>query len=86
MPTDSIGSIAGLVSVVEPKINAATVRRVVEQAGGGRAKQRRLAAELAADPSALSTGRSPASKAAEDLLLALRRLLPGLAQEVGALG
>jgi hypothetical protein len=70
--TDPVGTIVTLVAAVGPAIEAGTLRRVVEQASGGRAKRRRLAAELAGDPSVLSTGRSPASKAAGDLLLALR--------------
>ena len=70
--TDPVGTIVALVAAVDPAIEAGALRRVVEQVGGGRAKRRRLAAELAADPSVLSTGRSPASKAAGDLLLALR--------------
>ena len=70
--TDPVGTIMALVAAVDPAIEAGTLRRVIEQAGGGRAKRRRLAAELAADPSVLSTGRSPASKASGDLLLALR--------------
>ena len=69
---DPVGTIVALVAAVDPAIEAGTLRRVVEQAGGGRAKRRRLAAELADDASVLSTGRSPASKAAGDLLLALR--------------
>jgi hypothetical protein len=70
--TDPVGTIVALVAAVDPEIEAGTLQRVVEQVGGGRAKRRRLAAELAADPSVLSSGRSPASKAAGDLLLALR--------------
>jgi hypothetical protein len=70
--TDPAGTIVALVAAIDPAIEAGTLQRVVEQVGGGRAKRRRLAAELAADPSVLSTGRSPASKAAGDLLLALR--------------
>ena len=70
--SDPVGTIVALVAAIDPAIGTATLQRVVEQAGGGRAKRRRLAAELAADPSVLSTGRSPASKAAGDLLLALR--------------
>jgi hypothetical protein len=70
--TDPVGTIVALVAAVGPAIEAVALQRVVEQASGGRAKRRRLAAELAADPSVLSTGRSPASKGAGDLLLALR--------------
>jgi hypothetical protein len=70
--TDPVGTIVALVTAVDPAIEAGTLQRVVEQVGGGRAKRRRLAAELVADSSVLSTGRSPASKAAGDLLLALR--------------
>ncbi|MGH3278757.1 MAG: hypothetical protein ACRDNW_06430 [Trebonia sp.] len=70
--TDPVGTIVALVAAVDPAIGAGALRQVVEQVGGGRAKRRRLAAELAADPSVLSTGLSPAGKAAGDLLLALR--------------
>jgi hypothetical protein len=70
--TDPVRMIVALVAAISPVVEAGTLRRVVEQASGGRAKRRRLAAELAGDPSVLSTGRSPASKAAGDLLLALR--------------
>ena len=70
--TDPVGTIVALVAAVGPATETTALRRVVEQVSGGRAKRRRLAAELAADPSVLSTGLSPASKAAGDLLLALR--------------
>lgn len=47
------------------------IREAVTAAGGGRAKQRRLAQALTARPGILSDGRSPAPRAAGDLLIAL---------------
>ena len=69
---DPVGTVVSLVSAADPALGHDLVRRVVEQVGGGRAKRRRLAAELAGNPSVLTTGRSPASKVAGDLMLALR--------------
>jgi hypothetical protein len=69
---DPVGAAVSVVAAAGPALAGETVRRVVERAGGGRAKSRRLAAALAADPSVLVTGRSPAPKAVGDLLLALR--------------
>ncbi len=69
---DPVGTIVGLVTAAGPGLDEATVRRIAERAGGGRAKRRRLAAALAGNPSVLTTGRSPAPRAVGDLLLALR--------------
>src|SRR4051812_49116363 len=69
---DPIGAVVDLITKTDPVVDVETVRQIVEQVGGGRAKRRRLATALAADPSVLTTGRSPASKAVGDLLLALR--------------
>jgi hypothetical protein len=69
---DPIGAVVDLISKKDPVLDLETVRQIVEQVCGGRAKRRRLATALAADPSVLTTGRSPASKAVGDLLLALR--------------
>jgi len=70
--TDPVGTVVTLVTAADPALGQDAVRGIVEQAGGGRAKRRRLAVELAGDPSVLATGRSPASKAVGDLMLALR--------------
>jgi hypothetical protein len=70
--TDPVGTVVYLVAAADPALGHDLVRRVVEQVGGGRSKRRRLAAELAGNPSVLTTGRSPASKVAGDLMLALR--------------
>ncbi len=70
--TDPVGTVVSLVAAADPALGHDLVRRIVEQVGGGRSKRRRLAAELAGNPSVLITGRSPASKVAGDLMLALR--------------
>lgn len=69
---DPVGVVAGLVTAADPGLDEETARRAAERAAGGRAKRRRLAAALAADPSVLVTGLSPAPRAVGDLLLALR--------------
>jgi hypothetical protein len=69
---DPVGAAVSVVAAAGPALAEETIRRVVERACGGRAKSRRLAAALAANPSVLVTGRSPAPKAVGDLLLALR--------------
>ena len=69
---DPIGTVVGLVRVADSTLGPGTVRRIVEQVGGGRAKRRRLATALAGDPQVLTTGRSPAPKVVGELLLALR--------------
>jgi len=69
---DPVGTVVSLVAAADPALGHDLVRRIVEQVGGGRSKRRRLAAELAGNPSVLTTGRSPASKVAGDLMIALR--------------
>jgi hypothetical protein len=69
---DPVGTVVSLVTAADPALGRDLVRRIVGQVGGGRSKRRRLAAELAGNPSVLTTGRSPASKVAGDLMLALR--------------
>jgi hypothetical protein len=69
---DPVGTVVSLVTAADPVLERDLVRRIVEQVGGGRSKRRRLAVELAGNPSVLTTGRSPASKAAGDLMIALR--------------
>ena len=58
---DPVGTVVCLVTAADPALGHDLVRRIVEQVGGGRSKRRRLAAELAGDPSVLTTGQSPAS-------------------------
>ena len=58
---DPVGVVVGLVTAADPALGEQTARRAAEQAAGGRAKRRRLAAALARDPSVLVTGRSPAA-------------------------
>ncbi len=69
---DPIGTVVAVVTAVDATLDQDTVRQVVEQSSGGRAKRRRLAAALAGDTSVLTSGRSPAPTAVGDLLLALR--------------
>jgi hypothetical protein len=69
---DPVGVVAVAVGNVDPGMSAATVRRVIEQVGGGRAKRRRLAAAITENPTVLTTGRSPAPSVVGELLLALR--------------
>jgi len=69
---DPITAVTQLVATVDPALDYEQIRRIVERVGGGRAKRRRLAKELADNRSVLLTGRSPASKAVGELLLALR--------------
>ena len=78
---DPVAAVAAAVTAVDQAVDQDTVRAAVERAGGGRARRRRLAAALAADPSLLTSGRSPAPTVVGDLLLALRaagatRILP----------
>jgi len=63
---DPVGTVVSLVTAADPALGHDLVRRVIEQVGGGRSKRRRLAAELAGDPSVLTTGQSPASKVTGD--------------------
>jgi integrase len=69
--TDPVAAVVAVVTTVDPAVDRDTVRAAVEQAGG-RARRRRLAVALAADPSLLTSGRSPAPTVVGDLLLALR--------------
>ncbi len=69
---DPIGAVVAVVTAVDPALDPDTVRRVVEEVGGGRARRRRLAAALAGDASVLTSGRSPAPMAVGNLLIALR--------------
>ena len=86
---DPVGTVTAAVAVVDPGADTAAVRRIVEQVGGGRAKRRRLAMAVSADPSVLRTGRSPAprvvgrsavgvagSRGSRDRIAALRPLSP----------
>jgi hypothetical protein len=70
--TDPVGTVICLVTAADPALGHDLVRRIVGQVGGGRSKRRRLAVELAGNPAVLTTGRSPASKVAGELMLALR--------------
>lgn len=69
---DPIGTVVAVVTAVDPTLGRDTVRQIVEQVGGGRAKRRRLATTLAGDASVLSSGRSPAPRVVGDLLIGLR--------------
>jgi len=69
---DPLAAAAAVVEAADPSLDGATVRQVLEEVAGGRAKRRRLALALAADASVLTTGRSPAPRVVGDLLLALR--------------
>jgi hypothetical protein len=70
--TDPVAAVVAVVTAVDQAVDQDTVRAAVERAGGGRARRRRLAAALTADPSLLTSGRSPAPTVVGDLLLALR--------------
>ncbi|MET9089668.1 site-specific integrase [Streptomyces sp. NPDC004237] len=70
--SDPIGLIVDLVATVERELDPDQIRTVVTSVAGGRAKSRRLAAHLAEHSSVLTEGRSPAPRAAGDLLIALR--------------
>ena len=69
--TDPVAAVVAVVTTVDPAVDRDTVRAAVGQAGGP-ARRRRLAVALAADPSLLTSGRSPAPTVVGDLLLALR--------------
>jgi hypothetical protein len=70
---DPVGVIVDLVAGVELALDRAAMTAVVTRVAGGRARQHRLARCLAGRPSVLADGRSPASEAAGELLIALRR-------------
>lgn len=69
---DPVGTITAAINAVDASLDQATLREIVEQVGGGRAKRRRLACALGVDPLVLTTGRSPAPRVVGELLLALR--------------
>ncbi|MER6363817.1 hypothetical protein [Kitasatospora sp. NPDC001527] len=71
--TDPVGLITDLITRVEKNLDPAAVRAVVLGVVGGRAKSRRLAEALEAQPEVLTDGRSPALRAIGDLLIALRK-------------
>jgi hypothetical protein len=68
---DPAAAVVAVVTAAVPGAAPDVIRTAVEDSGG-RARRRRLAAALAADPSVLTTGRSPAPAVVADLLLALR--------------
>jgi integrase len=68
---DPAGAVVAAVTATVPGLDPGMIRAAVEDSGG-RARRRRLAAALAADPSVLTSGRSPAPPVVGDLLLALR--------------
>jgi hypothetical protein len=70
---DPVGVIADLVASVELALDRTAITAVVTRVAGGRARQRRLARCLAGRPSVLASGRSPASEAAGELLIALHQ-------------
>jgi hypothetical protein len=69
---DPAGVITGMVAEVERTLGRAAIADTVAGVAGGRAKRRRLAQALLDRPALLADGRSPAPRAAGDLLLALR--------------
>jgi hypothetical protein len=70
--SDPVDTIVTLVSAADPDLAPELTRRIIEDVGGGRVKLRRLATALADNSLVLTTGRSPAPRAAGELLLALR--------------
>jgi hypothetical protein len=70
---DPIGVIVDLITHVETGLGRGEVEVVVVSVAGGRAKRRKLAQALAQRPAVLADGRSPAPRAAGDLLIALVR-------------
>ena len=70
---DPVGVIVAMISRVEPSLELAVIEQAVISVAGGRAKRRKLAQALARRPAVLADGRSPAPRAAGDLLVALRK-------------
>lgn len=70
---DPIGVVVRLVTRIEPQLGRAVIEEAVTSVAGGRAKRRKLAQVLQHRPSVLTDGRSPAPRAAGDLLIALRK-------------
>jgi hypothetical protein len=75
---DPVGVIVAMVGGVEPALELAVIEDVVISVAGGRAKRRKLAQALAGRPAILTDGRSPAPRAAGDLLVALRKAGAGI--------
>jgi hypothetical protein len=71
--TDPTGVIVGLITHVETGLGHSEVEVIVVSVAGGRAKRRKLAQALTQRPQILTNGRSPAPRAAGDLLIALVR-------------
>lgn len=69
---DPVGVIVRLVAEADPAMSADDIRSEVTRVAGGRAKRRRLARAICDEPSLLVTGGPPVSRAAGELLLALR--------------
>ena len=69
---DPVGVIVELLTAAEPALDRAAVERAVHGVAGGRAKRRRLAQALLANPALLGDGRSPAPRVVGDLLIAMR--------------
>lgn len=70
--TDPVEQITILVCTADPGMDREAARTAIAIAAGGKARRSRLAAQLAARPGILTDGRPPASRAAGELLLALR--------------
>jgi hypothetical protein len=68
-----VGVIVAMISGIEPSLEASVIEQAVVSVAGGRAKRRRLARALARRLAVLTDGRSPAPRAAGDLLVALRK-------------
>jgi hypothetical protein len=69
---DPVGAIVAVIAGVEQALDRAAIEVVVTSVAGGRAKRRMLARALTDRPAILTDGRSPAPRAAGDLLIALR--------------
>jgi hypothetical protein len=73
MLADPVGVIVAMIRGVEPSLELKVIEDAVISVAGGRAKRRKLAQALARRPAVLADGRSPAPRAAGDLLVALRK-------------
>ena len=69
---DPVGVIVRLVAEADPAMSMEDIRSEVARVAGGRAKRRRLAQAIHDEPSLLTTGGPPVSRAAGELLLGLR--------------
>lgn len=72
---DPVSVIVAMITGIEPALELAVIEEAVTSVAGGRAKRRKLAQALARRPAILTDGRSPAPRAAGDLLVALRRAM-----------